>query len=623
MLPLSEQAATASSIAVRAKELLDAQQRSIYERTNKMFACLMLLQWLGGIAVSVWISPRTWSGAASEVHIHIWTAILLGAAIASLPVYLAITRPTGRATPFVVAIAQMLFSALLIHLCGGRIETHFHVFGSLALLAAYRDWRVLLTSTVVVALDHFLRGALWPESVYGVLTAAEWRTLEHAAWVVFEDIFLIITIRQSVEEMRNIAKQRAMLEATNRVTKEKVQVRTAELQRAEERLRLIINGIPNGVVMVDDAGIIRLANPKIEKMFGYTRNELIGQEIEILVPKDVRPRHPELRNNFIKAPEVCLMGNGRDLFGMRKDGTEFPVELGLNPLHTDEGIFVLAAVADITERKNTELALKDYATQLEMTNHDLTLTKTELEQKNQELDEFTYVASHDLQEPVRKLVSFSKLLEQDAADALNEQASRDLEFIVDAAGRMRQLVQDLLALSRTGRSAMKSDRVCLEDCRKEALYALQMRIDESGAAIEGVEMPDVVGDRTMLTQLYQNLIGNALKFITDESPRVLLTVEDDGDQWILGVKDNGIGMKPEHADRIFKPFQRLHRRDQYEGTGIGLSICKKTVERHRGRLWVESTLGDGAHFRFTLPKLSETEQCPTTNDTKDHELLSC
>jgi PAS domain S-box-containing protein len=611
------------AISLRSNELLRVHQLNIHQRTDRLFACLMFVQWLVCIAAAFWISPRTWLGDWSTTHIHVWAAFLLGGAISSLPILFAITRPGEVLTRHLLAAAQMLMSALLIHLTGGRIETHFHVFGSLALLAAYRDWRVLLTATVVIALDHGLRGALWPESVYGILTAAPWRTLEHAAWVVFEDIFLIITVRQSVKEMRNIAEQRAMLEMTNSETEEQVQIRTAQLQRAEERLRLIIDSVPNGVVMIDEAGIIKLANPKIEEMFGYSRGELLGREIEILVPKDVRPHHPELRNKFIESPEVRPMGSGRDLFGTRKNGTEFPVELGLNPLRTDEGIFVLAAVVDITERKKAESALQEYAAQLETANHDLTLTQAKLERKNQELDEFTYVASHDLQEPVRKLVSFSKLLEQDVGEALNEQASQDLKFIVDAAGRMRQLVQDLLALSRAGRSAMKSEQVRLDDCRKDAFYALQMRIDETEARIECDELPAVVGDATMLTQLYQNLIGNALKFIADEPPVVSLTAEEEDGQWILGVKDNGIGMKPEHAERIFKPFQRLHRRDQYEGTGIGLSICKKTVERHGGRLWVESNLGEGAHFKFTLPKMPETDPCPHTTETQDRELLSC
>jgi signal transduction histidine kinase len=258
-------------------------------------------------------------------------------------------------------------------------------------------------------------------------------------------------------------------------------------------------------------------------------------------------------------------------------------------------------------RMNQEL--KQHASQLETSNRELNRAKAELEKKNQELDEFTYVASHDLQEPVRKLISYSDLLKQDLAGDINERASRDLHFIVDAAVRMRRLIQDLLALSRVGRSAMKQEPVRIGDCLADALDALQLRIQETAAKVESPDLPTVIGDQTMLTQLYQNLVGNALKFKAETAPLVQLTAEDEGDQWILGVKDNGIGLSDEASARIFKPFQRLHRREEFEGTGIGLSICKKTVERHGGRLWVESSEGNGAHFKFSLPKQFEGDVC--------------
>ena len=189
---------------------------------------------------------------------------------------------------------------------------------------------------------------------------------------------------------------------------------------------------------------------------------------------------------------------------------------------------MLAAIVDITERKEAETALQEYAAQLETTNYDLTQTKSQLERKNQELDEFTYVASHDLQEPVRKIVSFSELLKQDLGTDLNEAASRDLHFVVDGAHRMRRLVQDLLALSRAGRSAMKSDRVRLSECLAHVFEMLELRIEETQVMFDLPELPTVVGDDTMLTQLYQNLIGNALKFTTEEKPVIQLTVKDAG-----------------------------------------------------------------------------------------------
>ncbi|EMI52169.1 sensor histidine kinase [Rhodopirellula sallentina] len=467
---------SATEESSRATVLLEKQQLAIYRRTDRLFAILMAVQWIAGIAASLWISPRTWSGSESETHLHVWAAIFLGGAIASLPIVLVWCSSGRTLTRHVIAVSQMLMGALFIHLSGGRIEAHFHLFGSLAFLACYRDWKVLTTATIVAAMDHWVRGWFWPESVYGVIGGASFRFLEHAGWMLFENIFLIITIRQSIDDMALNARNQATLETTN------------------------------------------------------TRIEL-----------EVQRRTRELRN----------------------------------------------ALAEI-----------------EQTSNQLADANKTLEEQNHELDQFTYIASHDLQEPVRKLVSFSRLLEQDIDCELNEDAQRDLEFIVDAANRMRNLVQALLELSRVGRAAMKHDPVDLGECVDDAINALQLAIEESDAVVSRDDLPVVVGDRVMLTQLYQNLISNALKFVKEQTPVVHLTCYMGEGQVLLGVRDNGIGMKSEYAERIFQPFQRLHNRGEYEGTGIGLSICKRTVQRHGGEISVESELGKGTHFYFSLPLAS-------------------
>ncbi|MCX5758937.1 MAG: ATP-binding protein, partial [Candidatus Hydrogenedentes bacterium] len=224
----------------------------------------------------------------------------------------------------------------------------------------------------------------------------------------------------------------------------------------------------------------------------------------------------------------------------------------------------------------------------------------ELRRRNRELDEFTYVSSHDLQEPLRQLVSFSALLRRDAGSSLSERALKDLEFITSCARRMQTLVQDLLALSRAGRAGMNRAVISLDRCVDRALDALQERIRETGATIARTHLPVVEGDELLLTQLYQNLIGNALKFAGGKAPAVCITVEETAGRCVLGVRDAGIGIAPQYAEQIFAPFKRLHARGEYEGSGIGLAICRRVVERHHGQIWVESELGSGAHFRFTL-----------------------
>ena len=209
----------------RSEELYHSFELAIARRTDRLFVGLFIFQWLVGILLAVIVSPRTWYGTESEPHIHIWAAVVLGGLISSLPVYLGLARPGTSFTRHTIAVGQMLIGALLIHLTGGRIETHFHVFGSLAFLAFYRDWRVLITASTLVAVDHLVRGVWWPQSVFGVLTASSWRWVEHAAWVIFEDVFLISACQQGRGEMRERARQQATLESKN----EEIEIRNREL----------------------------------------------------------------------------------------------------------------------------------------------------------------------------------------------------------------------------------------------------------------------------------------------------------------------------------------------------------------------------------------------------------
>lgn len=225
-----------AALPQRATALFQAAENDLHKHTDKLFAKLMIIQWVAGIAAALWISPQTWIGAASQTHLHVWAALFLGGAISALPVWLAWQQPGRPLTRHVIGAAQMLTSALLIHLTGGRIETHFHVFGSLAFLAFYRDWRVLLTATVVVAADHLARGLFWPQSVFGTLTASPWRWLEHAGWVLFEDTFLVISIGRMLSDMFEVAMRRAKLEDTNADIERQVIERTTQLSAAQAQL---------------------------------------------------------------------------------------------------------------------------------------------------------------------------------------------------------------------------------------------------------------------------------------------------------------------------------------------------------------------------------------------------
>ncbi|HEY6239524.1 MAG TPA: PAS domain S-box protein [Burkholderiales bacterium] len=249
---------------------------------------------------------------------------------------------------------------------------------------------------------------------------------------------------------------------------------------------------------------------------------------------------------------------------------------------------------DITERKRGQAILR--------------AAYEELARSNAELEQFAYVASHDLQEPLRMIGSYTQLLERRYGDKLDQDAHEFMDFIVDGATRMKQLIEDLLAYSRVGTRGKNLQRVQGQAVLERALINLRGAIEQSGAAITHDSLPEVNADDTQLVQLLQNLIANAIKFRKkDEAPRIRVAAEDTGKEWRFSVVDNGIGIEQAYFERIFMVFQRLHTQDEYPGTGIGLAICRKVVERHGGRIWVESTLGEGSKFHFTLPKIQKGE----------------
>ncbi len=237
MQTLSPSTPNSPEVAAATARFFHEARQSVFRRTDHLFAWLLLLQWLAAICAALWISPRTWLGSASEPHIHVWAALLLGGLIVALPVLFALFRPGQRLTRHTIAMSQMAMGALLIHLTGGRLETHFHVFGSLAFLAFYRDWQVLVSATFIVAADHFLRGIFWPQSVYGLSGGAEWRWLEHAGWVLFEDAFLVYTCCKNSQEMWAVADRQAQLENTRQQIENTVEHRTRQLTEQTEQLR--------------------------------------------------------------------------------------------------------------------------------------------------------------------------------------------------------------------------------------------------------------------------------------------------------------------------------------------------------------------------------------------------
>jgi PAS domain S-box-containing protein len=354
----------------------------------------------------------------------------------------------------------------------------------------------------------------------------------------------------------------------------------ASTAEAEERFRRVVEAAPNAMVMADRDGRIVLVNRKCEELFGYAREELIGQPIEQLVPEQLREAHPAHVASFLRAPSTRPMGVGRELFGQRKDGTQVAVEIGLNPIELPEGQHTLASIIDVTERRRID---------------------DDLRRSNHDLEQFAYIASHDLQEPLRMVANYTDLLAQRYQGQLDERATKYIQYATDGARRMQRLVADLLAYSRVGSQARRLVPVDSGQVLRTVIDSLDRLIRESGAtvSVEGA-LPRVLADEGQLGQVFQNLIGNAIKFKGSAPPKISVQATRRGNRWVFSVKDNGIGMDMRYAERIFQMFQRLHEKGTYEGSGIGLAITKRIVDGHGGRVWCESTLGVGTTFFFTL-----------------------
>lgn len=362
------------------------------------------------------------------------------------------------------------------------------------------------------------------------------------------------------------------------------------LSQSQVMFDTLFDSAADPVIAVNQDGHIVRISRQGEHIFGYRRDQIMGQHVEVLLPERFRGGHVSFRNIYLKSPRPRAMGAGRELYARRSDGTEFPVEISLTPIETTDGLLILSTISDITERKVAEQALRDGA--------------EDLARSNKDLEQFAYVASHDLQEPLRAVAGCVQLLQQRYADKMDTRADELIQHAVDGATRMQTLLGDLLAYSRVGTRSKSSEPADCNMILQRAIANLEVSIKESEAEIVNEGLPTVAVDVSQMTQVFQNLIANAVKFKAGRNPVIHIGARQSGGQWTFHVRDNGIGIEPQYAERIFGVFQRLHTRREYPGTGIGLAICKKTIERHGGKIWVESEPGNGSTFYFTISQQS-------------------
>ena len=393
-----------------------------------------------------------------------------------------------------------------------------------------------------------------------------------------------------------------------------------KLAKEEEKSRTLLESAPDATIVVNEKGNIMLINEQTKVLFGYQREELIEQPIEILLPERYKANHLTHRKGFFAQPKARPMGNGLELYGRHQDGHEFPVEVSLNTLNTPDGPFALATIRDVTQQKlaaetlrqfNVKLeerakqmtaVLRERNQEIEKANADLQRHTEALEQSNIELQQFAYIASHDLQTPLRSISGFVQLLQQEYKSQLDEQANEWINIAVENTYRMQTIIRDILAYSRVESPTHPFEAIDLNDVYYEVTALLKNNFEEKQAEIKSTKLPTVMGNRVQLILLFQNLIGNGIKYNTNSVPEIQVSATSTEAEWIISVQDNGIGINPDYYSMIFEIFRRLHTQDEFSGNGIGLAICRRVVDRHGGRIWIESAPIQGSIFKFTLPK---------------------
>jgi len=397
---------------------------------------------------------------------------------------------------------------------------------------------------------------------------------------------------------------RIAVEKKGNAEKELLQAKK-DLEESNARFQAIMSTTVDGIIIINDQGIVQTYNQAAENIFGYSKDEIMGQNISMLMPSPYSLEHNNYIQKYLKTKTSKILGQCREMVAKRKDGLIIPIDLSVNALEFDDKTIFAGLVRDISKRKKSEADLREQT--------------DALEKSNQELEQFAYIASHDLQEPLRMISSYLNLLSRRYAGKLDEDADEFINYAVDGAQRLQKQINDLLAYSRVGTRGGSLKPVDTNEVLKRVLENLKINIEENDAEIQLDEFPTILGDESQLIQLFQNLIGNALKFHANVRPVIEIMVKKKIKLWQFTVKDNGIGIDPEYKDRIFQIFQRLHTREEYPGTGIGLAICRKIVERHGGTIWVYSEPGKGCSFNFTL---TGTESEKETYETGAYENIS-
>jgi two-component system, sensor histidine kinase and response regulator len=568
------------------------QRENVCRHTNSLFARLLVLQWVAGIATSLWISPRPWIGTTSQLHPQLWKAAFFCGAVCSPPLLLIWRWPSHLLTRHAVAIAQMFISTLLIHLAGSRIETEIFMFGSLALLALYRDWRVLVTGSLVVMADQLLRGTFWPASVFGVHAFNLSRSLQQGGWVLIEDLFLCVLIRQGLRETHDVAAHRAQVEALHIAVESRLVLRTAELVGSEEKFRQLCASAPIGIYQTDSCGQCTYVNRRGTEISGLSEQQSLGEGwIEALHPEDRKSIWQEWRiaarfgGDFEREYRVILPSQERRWVYTRAKA-----------MRTTQSQFIghIITTEDITERKRTETELSQ--------SRDAALELSRLK------SDFLANMSHEIRTPMNAVIGMTELLLD--TDLMPDQ--RELARTVSgSAHSLLMILSDILDFSKieAGKLTLEQEDFDLRQVIEDTLELLAESAHSKGLELAGLLPPNTPihlrGDAWRIRQVLTNLLANAIKFT--ESGEVVVNVSEECRDphhvtMRFQVLDTGIGIAPEAQAQLFQAFNQAEDSTtrRYGGSGLGLAICKRLVELMEGEIGLKSRVSHGSLFWFTI-----------------------
>ncbi|HEX4075368.1 MAG TPA: PAS domain S-box protein [Candidatus Acidoferrales bacterium] len=367
----------------------------------------------------------------------------------------------------------------------------------------------------------------------------------------------------------------------------------------EEKFRNLLESAPDAMVIADGHGQVQFINAQTERLFGYSREELVGKPVEMLLPQRLHDQHVGNRRRYSESPRPREMGVGLELSGRHKDGTEFPVEVSLSPLKTQDGLLVSSAIRNVSERRHAQ-------EQIRKLNLVLNERVLELNAANKELESFSYSVSHDLRAPLRHIDGFARILKEEHSAGLSSEGIRYLDRVLEAANHMGRLVDDLINLARVGRREIAKQRVRLEDVVRQAIEELSPETRERKIEWLIEPLADAECDPGLMKLAFSNLLSNAAKF-TRTRPSAVVEVGECESRGVPAyfVRDNGVGFDQKYADKLFGVFQRLHRQEEFEGTGIGLATVQRIIRRHGGDIWAEAQPDRGATFFFTLGPQAE------------------